>query len=97
MMRFTRIVATGLSLAACSGDRADTTPDTAAAAASPATSTELTDVDKAVAVERGIQAAPTKADSVLAAHGLTAAGFDSLMYRIASDSSMRAALATARR
>jgi hypothetical protein len=48
-------------------------------------------------VERGIQAAPTKADSVLAAHGLTAAGFDSLMYRIASDSSMRAALATARR
>jgi hypothetical protein len=47
-----------------------------------------TPLDRAVAVARAIQATPAAADSILAAHGLTRAGFDSLMYDIAADSSL---------
>jgi hypothetical protein len=50
-----------------------------------------TDVARAVAVTLGIKANEAAADSVLAAHGLTAEGFDSLMYTIASDSAKAAA------
>jgi len=48
----------------------------------------LTGVELAVATARAIQAMPTAADSILTAHGLTRAGFDSLMYDIATDSAL---------
>ena len=54
------------------------------------------DVQLAVAVAQAISAAPTKVDSILAAHGLTQAGLDSLMYTIAADSAKTAAYAAAR-
>jgi hypothetical protein len=53
------------------------------------------DVDRAVAVVRGIEANRSAAESVLAAHQLTADGFDSLMYVIAADSAKSAAYARA--
>ena len=53
------------------------------------------DVDRAVAVVKGIEANRAAAESVLAAHQLTADGFDSLMYVIASDSAKSAAYAKA--
>jgi hypothetical protein len=48
-------------------------------------------------VARAIDAAPTKADSILGANGLTRDGLDSLMYAIASDSAKTAAYSAARR
>ena len=94
MMRTSIIVAIGFTLAACAreGDRAADTTTPVATPVAPATPTE---VERAVAVKRGIDAAPDKADSVLSANGLTAAGLDSLMYRIAADSALRAAYASA--
>lgn len=56
-----------------------------------------TDVQLAVTVARAIDAAPAKADSILAANGLTRDGLDSLMYAIASDSAKTAAYSAARR
>ena len=53
------------------------------------------DVDRAVAVVKGIEANRASAESVLAAHQLTADGFDSLMYVIAADSAKAAAYAAA--
>lgn len=88
------IVALGFALAACAregGQPADTTMQ----AAPPATPSVPTEVEHALAVKNGIDAAPEKADSILSAHGLTPAGFDSLMYRIAADSALRAAYASA--
>lgn len=55
------------------------------------------DVQLAVTVARGIDAAPTKVDSILAANGLTRDGLDSLMYAIAADSAKTAAYSAARR
>jgi hypothetical protein len=46
-----------------------------------------------VAVARAIQVAPPAADSVLAAHGFTRAGFDALLYDIAVDSALARAYA----
>jgi len=45
-------------------------------------------VDRAVAVAHAIRANPAAADSILAAHGLTRAGLDSLMYDVATDSAL---------
>jgi hypothetical protein len=42
--------------------------------------------DRAVAVAHAIRANPAAADSILASHGLTRAGLDSLMYDVAADS-----------
>jgi len=47
-----------------------------------------TAVDRAVAVARAIRANPAAADSILASHGLTRAGLDSLMYEVAADSAL---------
>ena len=81
-----------LAVAACGrGDRASSTPAEAEQNEVPPI------VETAVAVARGIDAAPTRADSVLAAHGLTAADLDSVMYEIAADSALRAAFAAERR
>lgn len=55
------------------------------------------DVQLAVAVAQAIDAAPAKADSILAANGLTRDGLDSLMYIIAADSAKTAAYSAARR
>ena len=96
MMRYAMILAGGLTLVACGQDRAGSTADTSAAAQTATAPAIPPEVQTAAAVRRGIAAAPDKADSVLAANGLTIAGFDSLMYRIAADSSLRAAFASAR-
>lgn len=64
---------------------------TDSAAVTPAAPAMDPAVEHAVAVYRGIEAAPAAADSVLTAHGLTPAGLDSLMYEIASDSALTAA------
>jgi hypothetical protein len=53
------------------------------------------DVDLAVAVMQGVEANRSAAESVLAAHNLTAEGFDSLMYVIAADSAKSAAYTAA--
>jgi len=55
------------------------------------------DVRQAVSVADAIATAPYAIDSILSAHGLSAQGFDSLMYAIALDSAKSAAYANARR
>ncbi len=48
----------------------------------------VTTLDRAIAVAHAIRANPAATDSILAAHRLTRAGLDSLMYEVASDSAM---------
>lgn len=55
------------------------------------------DVQRAVTVARAIEADPAALDSILAAHGLSRAGLDSLMYAIAADSAKAAAYSAALR
>jgi hypothetical protein len=55
------------------------------------------DVQRAVTVARAVEADPAAIDSILAAHGLTRAGLDSLMYAIAADSAKAAAYSAALR
>lgn len=100
MSRRLMMLSAGLLLAsACAkGERAEEAmADSAAAMSAEAPAAAMADagVEKAVAVYRGIQANQAAADSVLAAHGLTAASLDSLMYEIASDSARAAAYANA--
>jgi hypothetical protein len=52
-------------------------------------------VDRAVAVALAIRTNPAAGDSILAAHGLTRAAFDSLMYDVAADSALARAYAEA--
>ncbi len=80
-----------IALAACGSEpKADAPPVATAPAVSP-------DVTLVLGVAAGIQAAPTMADSVLQAHGLTRAGFDSLLYTIAADSVLSAQYSAGRR
>lgn len=91
MKRIVMLVAAGAALAACAKEQPekdDSARDTTTVVAAPTVPAE---VQTAVDVKRGIDANPGKADSVLASHKLTAAGFDSLMYKISADSAMRAA------
>lgn len=81
-----------VALAACGGSGASEQSETTAAA--PAVSTDVT---LALTVADGIQAAPAMADSILQANGLTRAGFDSLLYKIAADSTLSAQYAAGRR
>ena len=97
MMRSTMIVAVALVFGACARDQAGSTADTAIGAQTPSAPAVPPDVQTAAAIKRGIDAAPDKADSILSANGLTVAGFDSLMFRIAEDSVLRAAFASASR
>lgn len=53
----------------------------------------MAEVDRAVATAQAIQAKPAATDSILAAHGLTRAGFDSLMYAVAADPALARAYA----
>jgi hypothetical protein len=94
MTRTVMILALACTVAACAREGSQPA-DTTSQAAAPATPAVPAEVEHAVAVKRGIDAAPAKADSILSAHGMTAAGFDSLMYRIAADSALRAAYAAA--
>ena len=55
------------------------------------------EVDPAVAVAQAVRANPAAADSILAAHGLTRDGFDSLMYDVAADAQRAQAYAEAMR
>ena len=91
MMRLSLCAAMALTIAACAGGKGKA--DTSVASTTPPLPD---DVQTALAVKHGIETAPTKADSVLQANGLTTAGLDSLMFRIAADSALRAAYATAR-
>lgn len=63
-------------------------PEAAGGAGDAGGASAPTVVDRAAAVARAIQADAAAADSILAAHGLTRAGFDSLMYEIAADSAL---------
>ena len=94
MRRSTLLVALALTIGACAKDKGIASDSSAAPAAT--TPAVPFDVQTALAVQRGIATAPTKTDSVLTANRLTVAGLDSLMYRIAADSALRAAFAAAR-
>jgi hypothetical protein len=97
MMRSAMTIAVALALGACAREQAGSTADTPIGAQTPESPVVPADVQTAAAVKRGIDAAPDKADSILSANGLTVAGFDSLMFRIAEDSVLRAAFASASR
>lgn len=86
----TLVFAAALLAAACAAKDEAPMADTASTAPGG-------DVALALRVAGGLEAAPTMADSVLGANGLTRAGFDSLLYRIAADSAMSAAFSAARR
>jgi hypothetical protein len=93
-------VAATLALAACRGSErpADQPVEQALMSDERAAPADLPpDVAHAVAVARAIEANPTRVDSILAAHGLTRAGLDSLMYAIAADSAKAAAYTAALR
>lgn len=76
-----------LAAAACGGadDAADAVPAVSA------------DVTLALAISTALEANPASSDSVLAANGLTRAGLDSLLYRIAADSTMSRQYSAGRR
>lgn len=84
------IILSAVALAACGGSESSDTVEIAAAPVSP-------DVTLALTVADGIQAAPAMSDSILQANGLTRAGFDSLLYKIAADSTLSAQYAAGRR
>lgn len=91
--------------AGCGGaetQAAEASEDQAVAAARAAESRDaargvvsLADLDRGVTVARAIRAMPDAADSILAAHGLTRSGLDSLMFAIAADSALARAYAEA--
>jgi hypothetical protein len=87
----TRLMRSGVLLLLVAAPGCEKRSDTSATVATGAGA----DVDRAVAVVKGIEANRSAAESVLAAHQLTADGFDSLMYVIAADSAKSAAYAKA--
>lgn len=88
---FTRLTfLAALTLGAACGGSSESAP------ASQAEVAPSGDVARAIAVARGIDANPAATDSVLKANGLTKAGLDSLMLRIAADSGMSAQFTAAR-
>jgi membrane-bound lytic murein transglycosylase B len=48
------------------------------------------DAQRAARIANAIEAAPTKTDSILAAHGLTADQLEQLMYGVAADTALSA-------
>jgi hypothetical protein len=102
MKRVLPLIAAAVSLAACrqanreAGNSAQALAESASAPASPAASLPP-DVALAVEIARAVQANPSAADSVLAAHRLSRAGLDSLVYAIAADSAKAAAYSAALR
>ena len=80
-----------LCVIACGGEKVPPPPapdSSPAAIESPVDSTLLL-FSRGAAVAIGVEAAPGRADSILAAEGMTIDEYERLMYRIASDSAMR--------
>ncbi|HJQ19551.1 MAG TPA: hypothetical protein VJ867_04310 [Gemmatimonadaceae bacterium] len=84
-----------VTLAVACGKSTDSRADSAGAVA-PTVATTSADVKTALAIDSGMKQS-RNADSVLKAHNITQAGLDSIMYRIAADSGLRAEYAAARR
>jgi hypothetical protein len=86
MTRAIMLLAVGasLGLGACRSKAPDADAGGAAASVTPAEHM----VQQAVVVGKALEANPAASDSILAAHNLTRAGLDSLMYAIAADSAM---------
>lgn len=82
------ILLSGLVLACGQGDAPETAADDAVPEAVPATPEWVTELAE---VASAIRARPDAVDSVLAAHDLTRAAFDSLIYRVAADHDLAAA------
>lgn len=79
------------SLLACGGERARppaATADSAPAAVAPVIDSSMLLISRGAAVAIGVDRAPGRVDSILAAEGMTAEEYERLMYRIASDSLM---------
>ena len=89
-----RALATSLALGAligCGGERAGApaaAADSAPAAVAQAVDSSMLLISRGAAVAIGVDRAPGRADSILAAEGMTADEYERLMYRIASDSLM---------
>jgi len=77
-----------LTMAAACGRPEAPPADSAGVVATQSGGVALADLDRSVTVAKAIRATPGAADSILAAHGLTRPGFDSLMYAIAADSAL---------
>ena len=83
----TLLLSLSLGLAGCAGPS-----DGPAPAESPAPAVAVPEiVQKAVAVARAIEEEPDQVEAILERNGLDAEGFEELMYRISSDSELRAA------
>jgi len=80
-------VAALLALAACGGkDGGDAAmSDSSAAMAQPEVDTTMALVSRGASIAIAVEAMPAKADSILAAAGMTADEYEALMYRIAAD------------
>jgi hypothetical protein len=77
------------SLLACGGDRARPPAAIAdSAPAAPVIDSSMLLISRGAAVAIGVDRAPGRVDSILAAEGMTADEYERLMYRIASDSVM---------
>ena len=79
-------------LTGCSGERPGVgTVDSSATASTPAATVDSTMalVAPAAAVALALKEQPARADSILAAAGLSIEQFEALMYRIAADSAAR--------
>lgn len=82
MTRSKILVVTTVALLTACGPKGT---DSESAAAAP-----TNDAQRAAAVALAMRAMPAKGDSILAAHGYTAATLEDLMYRVAADSALNA-------
>lgn len=87
------VAALSLLLGAC--QKPDSAPEQMPAASAATTAQPDSGVVLAASISIAVNANADAADSILAAHGITAAELDSLMYAIASDSARSAAYAAA--
>lgn len=87
------LILSGIALAACGGSENTETVEVKAEATSPVSA----EVTLALTIANGIEAAPAVADSILQANNLTRAGFDSLLQKIAADSTLSAQYAAGRK
>ena len=88
MKRTPLLVAFMFALTACDNERTATPP--ASASDSTVVDSAMVLVTRAAAVTLGAREFPARADSVLAASGLTIEQYEALLYRIAADSSLAA-------
>ena len=77
----------GLVLAACTGDRSQASPRADSTSAAAVDSSMLI-IARGASVAISVDSAPQRADSILAAAGMTVEEYEQLMYRIASDSTL---------